>query len=541
MVTILQAFKASNPNCRLEDFIRWYSPRDWITVLITRPIIPEVEVNPDLINAVESENTQHEEHGTKDKDNDEIFGPVSYNEIATDADSIEESVHKSYSNDVPNDGDASNSENVLSINDITVNLKNGDTTETEDLVDDERSLQHAYEPNPDSDEPNFNSDDEFVDAPEDPEQFSEKSDSNFLSVSEASIISDQSVSVSPLPENSNVATSEANSSLPETSNIANSETNSDSSVLDKTTTAKQFFDNSIKYEQPLDPEKYGGHLSARMSKESVWKELWHIAKPIPIRHQKRLFDDTKEAEKILHYFMHSKIKTIAMLIMPALLHAAYDRIFKCPESSISFIKEKIDKLYQKLSDIHRYSKDDTDHFYEIITEIYNCELTISKYFSLKCKLAHQSPTIQKPEPSKRLTELERRTRRKGPSRLSAQHPHEEEQQQPPNDDMLLEQLMSSEVELVGAARSTWGSVLQRLFHAQQVATTNAPPSSSSTGPPLPRQVSILPAPVGREYILQTVTRHPSSVSRECPQRMFVTVSSSEFRMAFANSSDKTFL
>lgn len=26
----MQAFKAANPGCTLEDFVRWYSPRDWI-------------------------------------------------------------------------------------------------------------------------------------------------------------------------------------------------------------------------------------------------------------------------------------------------------------------------------------------------------------------------------------------------------------------------------------------------------------------------------------------------------------------------------
>lgn len=26
----MQAFKAANPGCSLEDFVRWYSPRDWV-------------------------------------------------------------------------------------------------------------------------------------------------------------------------------------------------------------------------------------------------------------------------------------------------------------------------------------------------------------------------------------------------------------------------------------------------------------------------------------------------------------------------------
>ena len=26
----MESFKAANPGCILEDFVRWYSPRDWI-------------------------------------------------------------------------------------------------------------------------------------------------------------------------------------------------------------------------------------------------------------------------------------------------------------------------------------------------------------------------------------------------------------------------------------------------------------------------------------------------------------------------------
>ena len=31
---------------------------------------------------------------------------------------------------------------------------------------------------------------------------------------------------------------------------------------------------------------------------NMWTEVWQGAKPVPARRQKRLFDDTKEAEKV---------------------------------------------------------------------------------------------------------------------------------------------------------------------------------------------------------------------------------------------------
>lgn len=42
-----------------------------------------------------------------------------------------------------------------------------------------------------------------------------------------------------------------------------------------------------------------GELSVRMKIPSnMWVEAWETAKPIPARRQRRLFDDTREAEKV---------------------------------------------------------------------------------------------------------------------------------------------------------------------------------------------------------------------------------------------------
>jgi len=35
---------------------------------------------------------------------------------------------------------------------------------------------------------------------------------------------------------------------------------------------------------------------------NTWHEVWTQAKPVPARRQKRLFDDTKEAEKVRDLF-----------------------------------------------------------------------------------------------------------------------------------------------------------------------------------------------------------------------------------------------
>lgn len=40
LLSDMQAFKAANPGCVIEDFVRWYSPRDWIQIEMK-------ETNPD--------------------------------------------------------------------------------------------------------------------------------------------------------------------------------------------------------------------------------------------------------------------------------------------------------------------------------------------------------------------------------------------------------------------------------------------------------------------------------------------------------------
>ena len=61
---------------------------------------------------------------------------------------------------------------------------------------------------------------------------------------------------------------------------------------------------------------------------NMWVEVWHSAKPVPVRRQKRLFDDTKEAEKVLHFLATMKPADAAMRLMPMLIHAAIMKLLQ---------------------------------------------------------------------------------------------------------------------------------------------------------------------------------------------------------------------
>lgn len=60
--------------------------------------------------------------------------------------------------------------------------------------------------------------------------------------------------------------------------------------------------------------------------DNVWIETWRSATPLPAYRQKRIFDDTKEAEKVLHFLAHLRPCELAMSLMPLLLHSAVERM-----------------------------------------------------------------------------------------------------------------------------------------------------------------------------------------------------------------------
>ena len=72
-----------------------------------------------------------------------------------------------------------------------------------------------------------------------------------------------------------------------------------------------------------------GRLSGRMQAPgNLWQEMWRAAKPVVAWRQKRLFDDTKEAEKILHTFSSLRPAQIATLLLPAVFHASVHRLLE---------------------------------------------------------------------------------------------------------------------------------------------------------------------------------------------------------------------
>lgn len=66
----------------------------------------------------------------------------------------------------------------------------------------------------------------------------------------------------------------------------------------------------------------GGSLGDRMLLPgNPWVEAWAVARPVPAARQRRLFDETREAEQVLHFLRSRTIGGVAELLLPAILKA----------------------------------------------------------------------------------------------------------------------------------------------------------------------------------------------------------------------------
>lgn len=94
----------------------------------------------------------------------------------------------------------------------------------------------------------------------------------------------------------------------------------------------------IEEESEDEPTSQKGHLSDRMMiPGNTWQTVWSSAKPVPARRQKRLFDDTKEAEKVLHFFESQTLGSIGQLTIAPLFHSSLIKLQKESENLKSFL------------------------------------------------------------------------------------------------------------------------------------------------------------------------------------------------------------
>ncbi|XP_053352311.1 rab3 GTPase-activating protein catalytic subunit [Clarias gariepinus] len=260
-----------------------------------------------------------------------------------------------------------------------------------------------------------------------------------------------------------------------------------------------------------------GSLSARMKiPGNMWVEAWESAKATPARRQRRLFDDTKEAERVLHYLAVQKPSDLTRHLLPCIVHAA---ILKVKEEEavedIASVRKIVPQVVSHASKLLRHPNPDLKKLEDTINQITMLEATVARARSLRAKFG-----LGKGDRGEDTEDLE----------------------------LFVSSLLEEpEVAVIGAGRGPAGSIIHKLFVSAQRAALLAPldEEAGRVGGPDDRKpagggVPYFPPPAGREILLRTCVPRPAPYSKSLPQRLFCVLMREDFRLAGAFSSDTSF-
>ncbi|XP_043641034.1 rab3 GTPase-activating protein catalytic subunit [Drosophila teissieri] len=125
-------------------------------------------------------------------------------------------------------------------------------------------------------------------------------------------------------------------------------------------------------------------LSIRMTTEgNTWQKVWEQAQAVPVSRQKRLFDDTNEALKVLHYMETRKMHEIYHLTIIPLLHSAILKLADILSNAKldDLFSSQIEKL---LSDLCRLSRSHSDELPPIKPLLADLAELERRFYQFKC-------------------------------------------------------------------------------------------------------------------------------------------------------------
>ena len=288
-----------------------------------------------------------------------------------------------------------------------------------------------------------------------------------------------------------------------------------------------------------------GHLSSRMLiPGNLWQEVWENAKPVPARRQKRLFDDTREAEQVLQWLANLPPGKVCQNLMPAVLHAALARLSKEPliydlpvnlnpvlpqpahsstlSSQLELIAQRVVRLSRQPCEVSKYEI--------VVDQLTSVEYSVACAQSVRHKLLGETD-YERPE-----------------SRTSDDENNSSNDTSSPLEKLVMELLHGQEVNVEGGPKGAAGQVIKQLFKesrkAMQIMDVNAYDgderrASIQNNAYIPLE-SDMGKPVGREYLLRTTASIPSPNSRPLPQRLFAVLQRNNFRMCGAFTEDTIF-
>ncbi|KAK0049529.1 rab3 GTPase-activating protein catalytic subunit [Biomphalaria pfeifferi] len=280
-----------------------------------------------------------------------------------------------------------------------------------------------------------------------------------------------------------------------------------------------------------------GHLSQRMQiPGNMWVEAWQSARAVPARRQKRLFDDTKEAEKVLHYLASMKPAEVVLHLMPCVVHAAVAKLVEeAAQASVPNLKNIVEPLIARVAKVTRNFPFDKKKYSELLRLIEIAEVFTARTVSLRSKFTSDHLTF--PEQEGKETEIE---------------------------NFVTALLNQGEVLVKGGACGPAGAIIHKMFIASQRANnmilddedneedsiSGKPNQDSKKSSMQTLQASSeirsssscsdFPAASTREYILRAMVPRPAPYSKVLPQRMYCILADGESRLAGAFISDTTF-
>ncbi|CAG7837110.1 unnamed protein product [Allacma fusca] len=272
-------------------------------------------------------------------------------------------------------------------------------------------------------------------------------------------------------------------------------------------------------------DEYGnpiGSLSARMKVPgNLWSEVWSNAQSVPARRQRRLFDDTREAEKVLHWMSSRTLRDVSQLIFPCVIHAVTLKVLEeADKLSVNYnipgtFVQQVTQLTRSIVPATSLSNNNSDKTESNVNNYRSC---VMSSIGLCEKEITQIRSFQQKFPQVDLDEVLKR-------KASVQEL-----------DGVLMSPSSSETELIpnyikvdGGAKSAVAEVIKEIFHMERVKNQNDEPEDEfKFGEPV-RRVFIL------RYCPQKTTTtsdaHHYNQEETLPQRMSCLLKKNEFLLA----------
>ncbi|XP_020283116.1 rab3 GTPase-activating protein catalytic subunit [Pseudomyrmex gracilis] len=251
-----------------------------------------------------------------------------------------------------------------------------------------------------------------------------------------------------------------------------------------------------------------GHLSARMMiPDNPWSTTWASAQPVPAHRQKRLFDDTREAEKVLHYLCSQRVGQIAQLLLPNLTHAALYTLSLQKQEALPNLPDVAQSILNKLQIATKPIHQKLQLYEDITRDLESVEALVAQVNSLQHKLGGNND-------SKELTSF------------------------------LIQLMRGKEVSVPGGSRGDIGTRIITMFHDAQKAAnmmTSVGNSNDATDAAGDGRQKMFPEPSCKEFILRTIIPRPSPASTPQPQRLYACLKRDDICLAGFFSEDTTFL